>query len=73
MYDLFHQLKIFYLETFLMKQIDLTAGDWFLAGQALAEPLRIAVPADSYAVLCAAGVIPDPYAGSNEKLVQWVA
>lgn len=56
-----------------MKQIDLTAGDWFLAGQALAEPLRIAVPADSYAVLCAAGVIPDPYAGSNEKLVQWVA
>lgn len=60
-------------ETLLMKQIDLTACDWFLAGRPLAEPLRITVPTDSYAALHAAGVIPDPYRGTNEKLVQWVA
>ncbi|MBQ6351727.1 MAG: glycoside hydrolase family 2 protein, partial [Lentisphaeria bacterium] len=34
-------------------------------------PLTAELPGDNYSALLAAGVIPDPYFGCNEELVQW--
>lgn len=41
------------------------------AGRELAIPCKL--PNDNASILLDAGVIPDPYAKSNEKLVQWIA
>lgn len=49
-------------------------GMWNLVGtDEGGAPLRcaIAVPGGVYAALLRAGVIPDPYYGQNERLVQW--
>jgi len=49
------------------------AGTWSLhkpGDEAGAVP--ISVPGDTHSALLAAGKIPDPYYGINEKEVQWV-
>jgi beta-mannosidase len=48
------------------------AGTWSLraAGETAAIPVQ--VPGDVHSALLAAGRIPDPYWGDNEKQVQWV-
>ena len=48
------------------------AGTWRLSS-AGAHQTVMSVPGDVHSALCDAGVIPDPYEGRNEELVQWVA
>jgi beta-mannosidase len=55
-----------------MHKIDLE-GTWELSEQQQAEAIAATVPGDVYSALLAAGRIPDPYYGMNEKDVQWVA
>ncbi|MGR6469125.1 glycosyl hydrolase 2 galactose-binding domain-containing protein [Rhizobium sp. PAMB 3182] len=47
------------------------AGEWRLSDGEHA--VAISLPGDVHSALQAAGVIPDPYAGRNEEVVQWVA
>ncbi|MBL0373133.1 glycoside hydrolase family 2 protein [Rhizobium sp. KVB221] len=52
--------------------IDL-AGVWALASEDQKADLTISLPGDVHSALQAQAVIPDPYFGSNEADVQWVA
>ena len=52
--------------------IDLS-GSWSLAAEGQPEGLTIALPGDVHSALQAQDIIPDPYFGKNEELVQWVA
>ncbi|WP_294437653.1 glycoside hydrolase family 2 protein [uncultured Victivallis sp.] len=57
-------------------ELDLTQIIWTLSGHdqhgnAIAVPCRL--PGDNATALMEAGIIPDPYVGTNEKLVQWIA
>jgi beta-mannosidase len=49
------------------------SGPWRLSSADGAHRAVIPVPGDVHSALQAAGIIPDPYVGENEKLVQWVA
>jgi len=52
--------------------IDLS-GTWTLTSTDAAHTAPMPVPGDVHSALIAAGLIPDPYAGRNERDVQWVA
>ena len=49
--------------------IDLS-GTWHLASTDTAHNAPMRVPGDVHSALLAAGLIPDPYAGRNERDVQ---
>ncbi|MBN9031239.1 MAG: glycoside hydrolase family 2 protein [Rhizobiales bacterium] len=49
------------------------AGCWQVATVDGRHPTTISIPGDVHSALEQAGIIPDPYAGRNEELVQWVA
>ncbi|MCL4395374.1 MAG: glycoside hydrolase family 2 protein [Chloroflexi bacterium] len=49
------------------------AGAWQFRQAGTAEWLPASVPGGVHTDLMAAGLIPDPFAGDNEKRVQWVA
>ena len=49
------------------------AGNWELTEKGKDEVLPIAVPGDVHSALLAAGKIPDPHFGRNERKTQWVA
>ncbi len=48
------------------------AGTWTLRESEVADTIPVEVPGDVHSALLAAGRIPDPYWGDNEKRVQWV-
>ena len=48
-------------------------GEWHLACADGAHEAAITLPGDVHSALHAAGLIPDPYFGRNEEVVQWVA
>ncbi len=48
-------------------------GEWRLASVDGEHQTSIGVPGDVHSALHAAGLIPDPYFGRNEDVVQWVA
>lgn len=48
------------------------AGEWSLHSSDDEHRAVITLPGDVHSALERAGVIPDPYAGRNEELVQWV-
>lgn len=48
-------------------------GAWHLACADGAHEAAITLPGDVHSALHAAGLIPDPYFGRNEEVVQWVA
>lgn len=48
------------------------AGTWRLRATDETATLPVQVPGDVHSALLAAGRIPDPYYGMNEKVVQWV-
>ena len=48
-------------------------GEWRLACADGAHEAAITLPGDVHSALHAAGLIPDPYFGRNEEVVQWVA
>ena len=52
--------------------IDL-AGTWQLSTLEGSHSTPMQVPGDVHSALLSAGIIPDPYAGRNERDVQWVA
>ena len=52
--------------------IDLS-GTWALVSIDATHTAPMPVPGDVHSALLAAGLIPDPYAGRNERDVQWVA
>lgn len=52
--------------------IDLS-GTWTLTGAGAGHTAPMSVPGDVHSALLSAGLIPDPYAGRNERDVQWVA
>ena len=49
------------------------SGDWDLQDIEGAHSAVMAVPGDVHSALVAAEIIPHPYRGRNEELVQWVA
>ena len=49
--------------------IDLS-GEWRLSADGF-SPVAAELPGDNYSALFAAGAIPDPYCGCNERSVQW--
>jgi beta-mannosidase len=52
-------------------RIDL-AGTWQLRDAQAGNACPLAIPGDVHSALLAAGLIPDPFIGMNEELVQWV-
>jgi beta-mannosidase len=52
-------------------ELDL-GGEYTLTSPARNIPVSIALPGDVHGALLAAGAIPDPYFGDNEKAVMWV-
>jgi beta-mannosidase len=54
-------------------QIQTLTGDWQFRQAGTDEWLPARVPGGVHTDLLAAGCIPDPFAGDNEKRVQWVA
>lgn len=48
-------------------------GEWRLASVDGDHQAAITLPGDVHSALHAAGLIPDPYFGRNEEVVQWVA
>ena len=52
-----------------LHKIDLS-GTWRLSAEGI-SPLAAELPGDNYSALLDAGMIPDPYFGCNEKVVQW--
>lgn len=60
-------------EPFSGNRIELS-GIWRLApADGHIAPVAARLPGDNYTALMAAAVIPDPYLGTNENAVQWVA
>ena len=59
-------------QTSVTTAIDLS-GTWTLTSTDGAHTAPMPVPGDVHSALIAAGLIPDPYAGRNERDVQWVA
>ena len=57
------------MEDGAMSRIDLS-GEWSLSAENV-SPVTAKLPGDNYSALFAAGIIPDPYFGCNEELVQW--
>jgi beta-mannosidase len=55
-----------------VKRIEL-AGEWTLQKADTNETIPARVPGDNYGALLRAGKIPDPYYGTQENDVQWVA
>jgi beta-mannosidase len=55
-----------------VKHLDL-AGEWTLRKDDSAQRVPAWVPGDNYSALLRAGKIPDPYYGTQEDDVQWVA
>jgi beta-mannosidase len=51
--------------------IDL-AGTWLLSDAQGGNSCSLTLPGDVHSALLAAGIIPDPFVGFNEELVQWV-
>ncbi|MDQ0453850.1 beta-mannosidase [Rhizobium paknamense] len=49
------------------------SGRWGLATTGGDHSCEIPLPGDVHSALHAAGIIPDPYFGRNEEVVQWVA
>jgi beta-mannosidase len=49
------------------------SGQWALVSVDGKYATKAAIPGDVHAALIAASLIPDPYVGRNEALVQWVA
>jgi beta-mannosidase len=49
------------------------AGQWNLKSADGKHAAKMAVPGDVHSALIAADIIPHPYVGKNEDLVQWVA
>jgi beta-mannosidase len=49
------------------------SGTWSLTDLDGEHALTMTVPGDVHSALLAAGIIPDPYIGRNERDVQWVA
>ncbi|MGG7517635.1 glycosyl hydrolase 2 galactose-binding domain-containing protein [Allorhizobium undicola] len=56
----------------MLNDLDLS-GLWSLSTASGDHSCEIAIPGDVHSALHAAGIIPDPYAGRNEDVVQWVA
>ena len=56
----------------MITHIDLS-GTWQLASLDGGHHAPMAIPGDVHSALLSAGLIPDPYAGRNERDVQWVA
>ena len=54
-------------------KIQSLAGKWEFQQKGTAEWLPATVPGGVHTDLMALGRIPDPFAGDNEKRVQWVA
>jgi beta-mannosidase len=54
-----------------MTTIDLS-GRWRLVREATGKAIDAVVPGDTHSALIAAGMMPDPYQGMNERDVQWV-
>ncbi|WP_159947777.1 glycoside hydrolase family 2 protein [Rhizobium sp. 18065] len=48
-------------------------GEWQLVSADGEHGASIDLPGDVHSALVKAGIIPDPYAGRNEEVVQWVA
>ncbi|UJW73850.1 beta-mannosidase [Rhizobium sp. SL42] len=48
-------------------------GEWQLASVDGEHGASISLPGDVHSALVKAGIIPDPYFGRNEEVVQWVA
>ena len=59
-------------QTFDTTAIDLS-GTWSLTSTDGAHAAPMPVPGDVHSALLSAGLIADPYAGRNERQVQWVA
>ena len=57
----------------LMHTVTLHGNNWRLARVATGDEYPARVPGDNFSALIAAGVIPDPYVGTNEEQVQWVS
>jgi len=49
------------------------AGEWRLTSPGSDHDLKMPVPGDVHSALHAAALIPEPYFGRNEEVVQWVA
>lgn len=47
-------------------------GKWTMTRVQTGDAYTVSVPCDNYTQLLNAGVIPDPYYGTNEKDVQWI-
>ncbi|MCH5191413.1 MAG: glycoside hydrolase family 2 protein [Oscillospiraceae bacterium] len=47
-------------------------GEWIMIREQTGEQYTVSVPSDNYTQLLTAGVIKDPYYGTNEKDVQWI-
>jgi len=54
-----------------MNQLNLQ-GEWILERLSDGSTCPASLPGDNYSALLAAGLIPDPYVGTNELAVQWV-
>jgi beta-mannosidase len=53
-----------------MKHIDL-AGTWQLSRKGKKESIKATIPGDNYSALIAAGLMKDPYVGTQELDAQW--
>ncbi len=49
------------------------AGEWRLTSPGSDHDLSMPIPGDVHSALHAAELIPEPYFGRNEEVVQWVA
>lgn len=63
--------EYFCVRGFKMKEYILN-GEWILTREKTGDSCAVAVPGDNYTQLYKAGVIEDPYYGTNEKDVQWI-
>lgn len=75
--DSFHIVKVTdkdeNLEPLQPDEISLSLnGEWSLASSDASKRLSAELPGDVHSALIKNGIIPDPYMGNNEELVQWV-
>ncbi|KAL4804336.1 glycoside hydrolase superfamily [Aspergillus unguis] len=61
------------IATSLGKYIDLSGVNWTLSGPALNTSVQASLPSHVHLDLFSAGVIDDPYYGTNEVDLQWIA